>query len=116
MPKDEWGTKRACPKCTIKFYDLNKDPIVCPSCESSFDLATILETYKKPTRESAQKTAEIAEVNPVLEPDDLTSDPIILDDDAVIELEDELLDDDDGDDESVSLEDLTDVATDSEDT
>ena len=115
MPKDEWGTKRACPKCTVKFYDLNKDPIVCPSCEASFDLATILETFKKPTRESAQKVEEISEVSPVLEPDDLGSDPIILDDDdAVIELEDELLEDAD-DDDSVSLEELTDVATDSDD-
>ena len=114
MPKDDWGTKRACPKCTIKFYDLNRDPMVCPSCEASFDLATILETHKKPAREATQKTEEIAQVNPVSEPDDLNSDTIILDDDAVIELEDELLENDD-DDESVSLEELTDVATDSED-
>ena len=116
MPKDEWGSKRACPKCTVKFYDLNRDPIVCPSCEASFDLATILETYKKPTRESAQKTVAVVEVNPVLEPNDLDSDQIILDDDgANIELEDELLEDADEDD-AVSLEELTDVATDSEDT
>lgn len=114
MPKDEWGTKRACPKCTVKFYDLNNDPIICPSCEASFDLATILETYKKPTREAAQKTAAIVETSPILEPDDLGSDPIILDDDAVIELEDELLEDAD-DDDSVSLEELTDVASDNED-
>jgi uncharacterized protein (TIGR02300 family) len=113
MPKDEWGTKRACPKCTIKFYDLSRDPIVCPSCEASFDLATILETYKKPPREAVQKIAENAEVSPILEPDDLGADPIILDEDAAIELEDELLEDDD--DGSVSLDELTDVATDSED-
>ena len=115
MPKDEWGTKRACPKCTIKFYDLNSDPIVCPSCEASFDLANISEAYKKPTREATQKAEQPAEVNPPLDPDDLSSDTIVLDDDAVIELEDELLEDDD-DDGSVSLEELTDVATDSEDT
>ena len=58
---------------------------------------------------------EISEVSPILEPDDLGSDPIILDDDdAVIELEDELLED--ADDDSVSLEELPDVATESEDT
>ena len=112
MPKDEWGTKRACPKCTIRFYDLNNDPIVCPSCEASFDLATILETYKKPTREAARKAEATTEASPILEPDDLVSNDIILDDDdAVIELEDDLLEDDD---ESVSLDDLTDVASDSD--
>ena len=114
MPKDEWGTKRACPKCTIKFYDLNRDPMVCPSCEASFDLATILEAYKKPVRESVQKATQSSDATPILEPDDLTADPIILDDDAVIELEDDLLEDDD-DDGSVSLEELTDVASESED-
>jgi uncharacterized protein (TIGR02300 family) len=115
MPKDEWGTKRACPKCGVRFYDLNKDPITGP-CGAVYDLASITELYKKPVKETAQKTEEIAETSPILEPDDLSSDPIILDDDAVIELEDELLEDDDDDDDgSVSLEELTDVATESED-
>ena len=111
MPKDEWGSKRACPKCTIRFYDLNKDPIICPSCEASFDLTTISEIYKKPSKGVVQKTAVI---NPILDTDELEADPIILDDDDTdIELEDELLENDD--DDSVSLEELTDVASDSED-
>ncbi len=114
MPKDEWGTKRACPKCTVRFYDLNKDPIICPSCGASFDLTTILETYKKPTKETVQKTEEMAEINPILDSEDIGSEPIILeDDDAGIELEDELLEDDD--DGSVSLEELTDVPSESDD-
>ena len=111
MAKDEWGTKRACPKCAVRFYDLNKDPIVCPSCGASFDLTSILETYKKPTKETVQKTEEMEEINPILDTDDLESDPIILEDDASIELGDELLEDDD--DETVSLEDLTDVPSES---
>ena len=59
MPKAEWGTKRACPKCAVRFYDLNKDPIVCPCGEATFDLETILETYKKPSKETTQKTETI---------------------------------------------------------
>lgn len=111
MPKAEWGTKRACPKCAVRFYDLNKDPIICPCCEATFDLETILETYKKPSKETTQKTEEIVEINPILGSEDLEADPIILDDDDTgIELEDELLEEDD--DESVSLESLTDVAAD----
>tara|TARA_B100000579_G_C22136791_1_gene534604 strand:- start:75 stop:419 length:345 start_codon:yes stop_codon:yes gene_type:complete len=112
MAKEEWGTKRACPKCTVRFYDLNRDPIICPSCGASFDLTTILETYKKPAKETVQKPEEMEEINPILDTDDLESDPIILDDDASIELGDELLEDDD--DETVSLEDLTDVPSESD--
>jgi uncharacterized protein (TIGR02300 family) len=33
---DELGTKRTCPNCAARFYDLNKDPITCPKCEQSF--------------------------------------------------------------------------------
>ena len=30
------GTKRICGGCAAKFYDLGKDPIVCPTCETVF--------------------------------------------------------------------------------
>jgi uncharacterized protein (TIGR02300 family) len=36
MAKPELGTKRVCDNCTRKFYDLNKDPIVCPTCATVF--------------------------------------------------------------------------------
>lgn len=32
MTKAEWGTKRSCTTCGARFYDLNKEPIVCPKC------------------------------------------------------------------------------------
>jgi uncharacterized protein (TIGR02300 family) len=39
--KAERGTKRTCqnPECGSRFYDLNRDPIVCPICQSVFQLA-----------------------------------------------------------------------------
>ena len=36
MAKPELGTKRLCASCGAKFYDLNKDPIICPKCEAVF--------------------------------------------------------------------------------
>lgn len=36
MVKPELGTKRACPSCHSRFYDLNRDPVVCPLCGVSF--------------------------------------------------------------------------------
>jgi uncharacterized protein (TIGR02300 family) len=32
VAKPELGTKRLCGNCGAKFYDLGKDPIVCPKC------------------------------------------------------------------------------------
>lgn len=33
MVKPEWGTKRTCPKCGTRFYDLGKeDPVSCIEC------------------------------------------------------------------------------------
>jgi uncharacterized protein (TIGR02300 family) len=28
------GTKRICPGCAVKFYDLDKRPVVCPKCSA----------------------------------------------------------------------------------
>jgi uncharacterized protein (TIGR02300 family) len=36
VAKPELGTKRLCGSCGAKFYDLGKDPIVCPKCETVF--------------------------------------------------------------------------------
>ena len=38
MAKPELGTKRLCGSCGAKFYDLSKDPIVCPKCDTVFEI------------------------------------------------------------------------------
>jgi uncharacterized protein (TIGR02300 family) len=45
--KAERGTKRVCQSCGSKFYDLNRDPIVCPICQS------VYQTSGSPARASA---------------------------------------------------------------
>jgi uncharacterized protein (TIGR02300 family) len=39
--KAERGTKRTCqnPECGGRFYDLNRDPIVCPICQMAYERA-----------------------------------------------------------------------------
>ena len=60
MSKPEWGIKRVCPSCSIKYYDFNKNPIVCPKCEFEFDPDLLLKSRKG--RSIATK-AEINEVS-----------------------------------------------------
>jgi uncharacterized protein (TIGR02300 family) len=31
------GTKRSCPDCGTKFYDFDKDEVVCPKCATKID-------------------------------------------------------------------------------
>jgi uncharacterized protein (TIGR02300 family) len=41
VAKPELGTKRLCGNCGAKFYDLSKDPIVCPKCHTVLELAAV---------------------------------------------------------------------------
>ncbi len=34
MAKPELGSKRVCVACGTRFYDLNKQPVVCPKCST----------------------------------------------------------------------------------
>ena len=36
MVKPEWGTKRTCQSCGAKYYDMLRDPIICPRCETEY--------------------------------------------------------------------------------
>ena len=46
MSEPEWGIKRVCPSCSIKYYDFNKSPIICPKCEFEFDPDLLLKSRK----------------------------------------------------------------------
>ena len=57
MAKPELGTKRLCGNCAAKFYDLGKDPIVCPKCHTVLQLAVIT-SRSRPEPARAQAAAE----------------------------------------------------------
>ena len=64
MAKPEWGKKRICLACNTKYYDLNKSPIICPSCGAEFDPDVYLKSTKsknmsiKMASENNQKISE----------------------------------------------------------
>jgi uncharacterized protein (TIGR02300 family) len=37
MAKIDLGTKRVCPGCAAKYYDLGRNPAKCPKCDFEFD-------------------------------------------------------------------------------
>lgn len=54
MVKPEWGTKRLCLECGVKFYDMLRDPITCPACE----------TVLKPEPPPKSRRASVAKAKP----------------------------------------------------
>lgn len=109
MAKAELGTKRQCQSCGAKFYDLNKDPIICPTCSVQFIIPV-----------AAPAAVSIPSAKPDAEDADLAIDPnlVSLDElekdgsgkkdlDVDIDIDDDeddtfLADDEDDDNEDVS--------------
>ena len=46
MTKPEWGTKRICPACSGRYYDMHRDPPVCPTCGVRYDPEALLKTRR----------------------------------------------------------------------
>lgn len=59
MVKPEWGTKRTCPKCSTRFYDLGKDqPVTCISCGVSWDPEPVLKSKQPLPFEEVQQVKQ----------------------------------------------------------
>lgn len=57
LVKADLGTKRACPSCSARFYDLQKRPIVCPKCAFSFEPEALYK-QRRPRQPEAEKVPE----------------------------------------------------------
>ena len=89
MSKPEWGIKRVCPSCSIKYYDFNKNPIICPKCEFEFDPDLLLKSRKG--RSIATKT-EVNEVSSDMKKEEETLENdinSIENDENILEIDDE---------------------------
>lgn len=74
MAKPELGTKRLCASCGAKFYDLNKDPIICPKCEAVFVVPVVT------TRATRSDAARAPVKNVAVEPETADADFVSLED------------------------------------
>jgi hypothetical protein len=73
MIKAEWGTKRSCPKCATRFYDLTKeDPITCINCGYAWLPESVLKSKQPMPFEQVVKPGVVPDVE--LAADDLDLD------------------------------------------
>ena len=74
MVKPEWGTKRTCPKCSTRFYDLgNEDPVHCVECGNEWIPEPVLKSKQPLAFEAAEPVKEKA-TDEDLEAEDLEID------------------------------------------
>lgn len=89
MAKDARGTKRTCQssECGSRFYDLNRDPIVCPLCGTIYEIAHAPPGAVDKSEEAPRKAKEYAA--------DGDADTDVKVDDVDIDADDDLADADD---------------------
>jgi len=97
----EWGTKRICQSCGAKFYDLHRDPIVCPKCQTEFDPEAFLKTRRTRTAVTPDKTEDTT-------PDTEAEETESLD-------EEESADNENGDEDEDMIEDASELGEDEDD-
>jgi len=104
MVDPKFGTKRVCEACDGKFYDLNKNPVVCPLCGYSFD-----------PNAASNSVAPVTEVAPVQDRPEKDDDETPKDENE-ISLDDIVEEDgDEGDDELAEFDDGAVLVDDEED-
>ena len=63
MVNSKWGTKRLCLGCGKRFYDMRRDPIVCPACDASFEVSAPARTRRQRMPVEPSKVAAPTEVS-----------------------------------------------------
>lgn len=107
MAKPELGSKRQCQACGAKFFDLNKDPIVCPKCGTVFQVAAVSRAAPRPVPADDEVEADTSGAELVsLEEAEAGDEKAVVGDDD-IEIEDDgadetFLEEEEGDSDDVS--------------
>lgn len=109
MPKEEWGVKRICPETGKRFYDMNKSPIISPYT------GDVVEVESGKSRMIAADAEDAATTK--MKESEVEKDADVLDDDDEVDVDlgDDVLDDDDDDGDTVSLDEIADVPSESDD-
>ena len=58
VAKPEWGSKRICPSCGARYYDLLREPVICPKCATPFDAEAFLKSRRSRPAPPVEKELE----------------------------------------------------------
>jgi uncharacterized protein (TIGR02300 family) len=85
--KPELGNKHQCQNCGTKFFDLNKNPAVCPKCGTVYQVAMAARSQRVPDDEETDTEAEVDLVS--LDEAEASEDKVVAATDDDVEIEDE---------------------------
>jgi uncharacterized protein (TIGR02300 family) len=122
LAKPELGSKRQCHNCGAKFFDLNRDPILCPKCGTTFQPPALSRAAARAAAADDEESelpeagAEIVSLEEADATDDkvaaVVDDDVDLGDDAADDTDDTFLEEEDSDDVSNLID--GDIETDEE--
>ena len=69
VAKPEWGTKRICPSCGTRYYDLLREPVICPKCSTPYDPEAFLKSRRSRPAAPVEREIEPVEVEEELDAD-----------------------------------------------
>ncbi len=93
MAKPELGNKHQCQNCGTKFFDLNKDPVVCPKCGTVQQVAMNRTARAVPEEEEVEAEAAGPEIVS-LDEAEAAEETLAATADEDVEIEDEPAEDD----------------------
>jgi uncharacterized protein (TIGR02300 family) len=73
VAKPEWGSKRICPSCGTRYYDLQREPVICPKCATPYDPEAFLKSRRArpaPVVEKELEPVGADELDTELEPEE----------------------------------------------
>ena len=89
LAKPEWGLKRTCLNCGVRFYDMQRDPIICPSCETVFDPLALVRP--KRARAAANRAKTKAQNKPIPNEEAEDQDELLIEgDEDAIDIDDDI--------------------------
>jgi uncharacterized protein (TIGR02300 family) len=96
VAKPEWGSKRICPSCGTRYYDLLRVPVICPKCATPYDPEAFLKSRRARPAAPVDKELEpvgAEEIDADLEAEEATEDDETVPLEDAEEEEEEIIED-----------------------
>ena len=106
MSKPAWGTKRVCPSCGARFYDLKRMPITCPVCQAIYQV-TMAPSRRSERPRKVVEPAPVVETPKFISPEEVEeagAEAVIAEDEVIVDLGDDTPEISPGDDNNAFLE------------